>query len=91
MLDTQPNRRKDRTGGEELSKASVRTFPRSVYTLARYIDSVVAVLMRPLVLLVVAVVCFVLFGGSLLPESEFELAPDSRLPKWFTLADGADC
>ncbi len=52
------------------------------------IDSAVATLTRPLILLAIAVAWFLVFGGRFFPESEFELAPDSRLPRWFTLADG---
>src|SRR5215510_9756819 len=32
--------------------------------------------------------CLLLIGCSLLPESSFELASESRLPRWFTLPSG---
>jgi len=34
---------------------------------------------------VLAAICFSSLGCSFFPESSFELSPDSRLPRWFTL------
>jgi hypothetical protein len=44
--------------------------------------------MRKLFIAVVASACMSLNGCDSLPESSFELAPESRLPKWFTLPPG---
>lgn len=37
---------------------------------------------------VLVVMCWLLPGCNYFPESSFELAPESRLPKWFTLPSG---
>ena len=39
-------------------------------------------------LLVLAHIAVAVAGCGLLPESSFTLSPDSRLPKWYTLANG---
>ena len=39
-------------------------------------------------LFILAAICLSLLGCSFFPESSFELARESRLPKWFTLPSG---
>src|SRR5260370_34096407 len=44
--------------------------------------------MNKLSIAILAVVCLCLLGCESFPESSFELARESRLPKWFTLPSG---
>lgn len=44
--------------------------------------------MRRLLAVVLVVACLPLLGCEFFPESTFDLAPESRLPKWFSLPPG---
>src|SRR5438876_4911558 len=44
--------------------------------------------MQKLSIAVIAATCFSLLGCGVFPESSFELARESRLPKWFKLPAG---
>lgn len=44
--------------------------------------------MHKLCITIIATMCLSLQGCGFFPESSFELAPESRLPKWFTLPSG---
>lgn len=45
------------------------------------------IVMKPSIIMF-AIVCLPLLGCEFFPESSFELARESRLPKWFTLPPG---
>ncbi len=44
--------------------------------------------MHKLCITIIATMCLTLQGCGFFPESSFELAPESRLPKWFTPPSG---
>ncbi len=45
-------------------------------------------MMRKLSIAMLASMCLCLLGCAYFPEAMFELAPESRLPRWFTLPSG---